>query len=137
MTAFVAASSALDKSSITMADIAQLPLVVRSGGTTVKELQRRGFKLNIAAQCEASEAVKAAVMGGLGIGLLNRDSIERDLANGDLKEISVPGLQEIEVQSFVIYDKRRPLSDVARDFRKLLLGNRGRKGHREFGYRHP
>jgi len=52
-----------------------LLLVVRSGGTTVKELLRRGFKLNIAAQCEVSEAVKAAVKRGLGVGLLNRDSI--------------------------------------------------------------
>ncbi|HXF77671.1 MAG TPA: LysR family transcriptional regulator [Usitatibacter sp.] len=127
MVAFVPAASSLHGRSVTMEDIAQLPLVVRSGGTTVKELVRRGFKLNIAAQCEASEGVKAAVKGGLGIGLLNRDSIERDLRSGDLKEIAVPGLQEIEVQSFIIYDKRRPLSEVARDFRKLLLGNRGRK----------
>ncbi|HEX4333590.1 MAG TPA: LysR family transcriptional regulator [Usitatibacter sp.] len=142
MIAFVPATSALHARNVAVMDIAQLPLVVRSGGTTVKELLRRGFKLNIAAQCEASEAVKAAVKGGLGVGLLNRDSIERELANGDLKEISVPSLREMVVQSFIIYDKRKPLSDVACDFRELLLGNRSRKvvagkvarrGHKESG----
>ncbi len=127
MTAFVPAASSLGARCATLEDIAQLPLVVRRGGTTVKELQRRGFKLNIAAQCEASEAVKAAVKGGLGVGLLNRDSIERDLANGDLKEICVPGLQDIDVQSFITYDKRKALSGVAQDFRKLLLESRSRK----------
>jgi DNA-binding transcriptional LysR family regulator len=143
MTAFVPAASSLDSRSVTLEDVARLPLVVRRGGTTVTELLRRGLKLNIAAQCEASEGVKAAVKGGLGVGLLNRDSIERDLANGDLKEICVPGLREIEVQSFIIYDKRKSLSGVAQDFRKLLLENRSRKieaprqGHREIEYRPP
>ena len=127
MTAFVPAASALHARSVTLEEIARLPLVVRRGGTTVKELQRRGFALNIAAQCEASQGVKAAVMGGLGVGLLNKDSIEHELASGDLKEISVPGLHEIDVQSFIIYDKRRSLSDAAQDFRKLLLETRGRK----------
>ena len=112
---------------MTLENFAQLPLIVRSGGTTVKELLRRGFKPNIAAQCEVSEAVKAAVRRGLGVGLLNRDSLERNLGNGDLVEIRVPSLQEIKVQSFIIYDKRRSLSSIAQDFRQLLLENRIKK----------
>jgi DNA-binding transcriptional LysR family regulator len=127
MTAFVPPVGSTVARSVTLEDLAKLPLVVRSGGNTVQELQRRGYKLSIAAQCEASEAVKAAVKGGLGVGLLNRDSIERDLMNGDLREIRVPGLEEIKVQSFIIYDKRRPLSAIAQDFRQLLLENRTRK----------
>jgi len=46
--------------------------------------------------------------------------------SGDLKEIHVPGLEKIKVQSFIIYDKRRPLSRIAEDFRQLLLDNRKR-----------
>ena len=127
MTAFVPAVSPLCGQKATLEDIVKLPLVVRSGGSTVKELQRRGYKLTIAAQCEASEAVKAAVKRGLGVGLLNRDHIERELASGDLREIRVSGLEEIKVQSFIIYDKRKPLGALARDFRQLLLEKRNRK----------
>lgn len=127
MIAFIPSGSSVTTKHVTLEEFAQLPLVVRSGGTTVKELLRRGFKINIAAQCEVSEAVKAAVKRGLGVGLLNRDSIERDLMTGDLVELSVLGLQEIEVQSFIIFDKRRPLSGIARDFRQLLLENRNKK----------
>jgi DNA-binding transcriptional LysR family regulator len=127
MTAFVPAGSPLSAHVVKLADVAKLPLVVRSGGSTVKELQRRGYRLNIAAQCEASEMVKAAVKRGLGVGLLNRDSIERELTDGDLKEVRVLGLEEIKVQSFIIYGKRRPLGAVARDFRQLLLEKRDRK----------
>jgi len=55
--------------------------------------------------------------------------------NGDLREVNIPGLQEIKVQSFIIYDKRRSLSPAAQDFRRLLLESRTRnvptkgKGH--------
>jgi DNA-binding transcriptional LysR family regulator len=124
MIVFIRSGSSLATKRVTLEDFAQLPLVVRSGGTTVKELLRRGFKLNIAAQCEVCEAVKAAVRRGLGAGLLNRDSLERDLGNGDLVEIRVPSPQEIK---FIIYDKRRSLSSIAQDFRQLLLENRIKK----------
>jgi len=124
MVAFVPSASSLAGRNVPLEDVAKLPLVVRSGGTTVTELLRRGFKLNIAAQCEVSEAVKATVRKGLGVGLLNRDSIECDLMNGDLREVHIPGLQEIKVQSFIIYDNRRSLSGVAQDFRQILLEKR-------------
>ena len=127
MTAFVPAVSPLCAHTVKLEDVVKLPLVVRSGGSTVKELQRRGYKLTIAAQCEASEAVKAAVKRGLGVGLLNRDSIERELSSGDLREVRVPGLEQVKVQSFIIYDKRKPLGALARDFRNLLLEKRNRR----------
>jgi DNA-binding transcriptional LysR family regulator len=127
MIAFVPARSSLGEHIVKLADVAKLPLVVRSGGSTVKELQRRGYKLNIVAQCEASEAVKDAVQRGLGVGLLNRDSIERELASGALREVRVPGLEKIKVQSFIVYGKRKPLDAVALDFRQLLLEKRDRE----------
>jgi len=121
MVAFVPSTSPLAGQKMALKDLAKLPLVVRSGGTTVRELLRRGFKLNIAAQCEVSEAVKAAVKKGLGVGLLNSDGVEHELMNGELRKIHIPDLQEIKVQSFIIYDKRRSLSAVAQDFRQILL----------------
>lgn len=124
MVAFVPSTSPLAGQKMALKDLAKLPLVVKSGGSTVRELLRRGLKLSIAAQCEVDEAVKAAVKRGLGVGLLNRDSIERDLVHGDLREVCVPALKRIRVQSFLIYDKRRSLSAVAQDFRQILLERR-------------
>ena len=54
------------------------------------------------AQCEVSEAVRVTVKKGLGMRLLTRDAVERDLMKGDLREVNIPGLQEIKVQSFII-----------------------------------
>jgi LysR family transcriptional regulator, low CO2-responsive transcriptional regulator len=124
--AFVPSTSPLAGRNIALKNVAKLPLVVRCGGGTVRELLRRGFKLNVAAQCEVPEAVKAAVKEGLGVGLLTRDSVKRDLMNGDLREVHIPGLREIKIQSFIIYDKRRCLSPVAQDFRRILLERRTR-----------
>jgi DNA-binding transcriptional LysR family regulator len=60
--------------------------------------------------------VKAAVKRELGVGILYRETVEADLKSGNFKILHVPELEKIRTKSFIIYNKSKPLSAVARDF---------------------
>jgi DNA-binding transcriptional LysR family regulator len=114
--AFTLAGSPLVGKKITLTELFQIPLVVRRRSSTLKELLKQGYKPNIAVQCDISEAVKAAVKRELGVGILYRETVEADLKSGNFKILHVPELEKIRTKSFIIYNKSKPLSAVARDF---------------------
>ncbi len=114
--AFALAKSPFIGKKISLEELFQIPLVVRRRSTTLRELLRQGYKPNIAVQCDVSEAVKAAVQRELGVGILYRDTVEADLKNRDLKILHVLDLEKIKTQSFIIYNRYKPLSAIAQDF---------------------
>ena len=114
--AFTLAGSPLVGKKITLTELFQIPLVVRRRSSTLKELLKQGYKPNIAVQCDISETVKAAVKRELGVGILYRETVEADLKSGNFKILHVPELERIRTKSFIIYNKSKPLSAVARDF---------------------
>jgi LysR family transcriptional regulator, low CO2-responsive transcriptional regulator len=118
--AFALSASPFVGKKITLEELFKMPLVVRRRSTTLKELLRQGYKPNIAVQCDVSEAVKAAVQRELGVGILYRETVEADLQTRGLKVLHVPELERIRTRSFIIYNKCKPLSDVARDFLQAL-----------------
>jgi DNA-binding transcriptional LysR family regulator len=117
--AFVPPDNPLCRKTLTLQELCRIPLVVRHGSSTVKELRRRGYELNFAAQFGAIEAVKTAVRGGMGVGVLFRSRLESELARGELKVIDVAEFRSIVLQSFVVYKRSRPSSN-ARKFLDLL-----------------
>jgi DNA-binding transcriptional LysR family regulator len=120
----LAKSPFVGKKKITLEELFQIPLVVRRRSTTLRELLRQGYKPNIAVQCDVSEAVKAAVQRELGVGILYRETVEADLKSRDLKILHVPDLEKMRTNSFIIYNKCKPLSGVARDFLHALRKSR-------------
>ena len=105
---------------LSLKELAQLPLVVRTGGRIEHALRSHRQAVNISVRCEASAAVKAAVGLGMGVGILYRNAVASRVANGTLKLIDVPELKEMGVQSYIIFHKRRPISPVAAEFRDML-----------------
>lgn len=111
---------------LTLAELAQAPLVIKKGNAgepsmaeqILKQVEKRGLKLNIIMRCDSPEAVKAAVKTGIGLGVSYRDILEPDI-RGNLKVIKVPELKT-QVNSFIIYHKDRPLSPSAQKFLTLL-----------------
>jgi DNA-binding transcriptional LysR family regulator len=87
----------------------------------LKQVERRGLKLNIIMYCDSPEAVKAAVKARIGLGISYRDIVEPDVRKGDLKVIKVPELKT-QINSFIVYHKERPLSPIAQEFLTLLRG---------------
>jgi DNA-binding transcriptional LysR family regulator len=122
--AFALAKSPFVGKKITLTELFQLPLIVRRRSTTLRELLRQGYKPNIAVQCDISEAVKAAVQRELGVGILYRSTVEADLKTRDLKILHVPELEKIRTKSFIIYNRGKPLSDIAQDFLRALRESR-------------
>ena len=74
------------------------------------------------------EAVKSAVLGGLGIGILFRSRVDPEIRRGEVAELEVPALNEIKTRSFIIYAKHRPLSSAAKEFLHTLRRIRSRAG---------
>jgi DNA-binding transcriptional LysR family regulator len=105
---------------LSLKELAQLPLVVRTGGRIEHALRSHRQPVNISVRCEASAAVKAAVGLGMGVGVLYRNAVASRVANGTFKLIDVPELKEMGVQSFIIFDKRKPISPIAAEFLGML-----------------
>jgi DNA-binding transcriptional LysR family regulator len=118
---------------LTMAELARAPLVIKKGreGTgriweVLRNLEGQGSKLNIVLYCESPEAAKSAVRAGIGVGILHKEIVAPDARRGDVKIIPVKDLK-MQVQTFIIYHKERPLSRYAQDFLVLLREWRRRK----------
>ncbi len=106
---------------VNLVELAESPLVCLTAGSIyLTELAKLGVQLNPAVQCAAADAVKASVYNGMGVGILHRECIENDIAAGRLKQIPVPELERLQVRSYIIYDKRRPLRPMAQAFLELL-----------------
>jgi DNA-binding transcriptional LysR family regulator len=105
---------------LSLRELSQLALVVKTGGRIEHALRSQRQTVNIAVRCEASAAVKAAVGLGMGVGVLYRDAVVSRVVNGTLKLIDVPELKEMGVQSFIIFDKRKPLPPTAAEFLEML-----------------
>jgi DNA-binding transcriptional LysR family regulator len=135
LVAFAAPTSPMVGKTVTAKEFAGGPLVVRKGRLILEELVRRGYHPNVAAKCEATEVVKGTVQRGMGVGILHSKSVEHDIESGLLKKINVPELKkQFERRSFIIYDKRKPLSGVAQDLLELLherAASRAQRPHKK------
>lgn len=135
MVVIVSKQNALSKKrKLTMAELAQAPLIVRTRRNSspsrqiMGELEQHGFEFNVLMKCDSAQGVKAAVAKGLGIGLLYRSHVEQEIRTGELKVLTVTGLKT-QVQSSIIYKAERPISSAAHEFLKLLRQFREPKQH--------
>jgi DNA-binding transcriptional LysR family regulator len=113
------------KNELTLAELAQGPLIIRkaSEGKTLdilRKIEDQGFQPEIFMECESAEAIKIAVMKGMGLGILYKDHVEPEVERGELKIVKVAGLKRIDTRSFIVYRKDKPLSQNAQDFLALL-----------------
>ena len=77
------------KSELSLAEVAQAPLIIKKGrqgrpSEFLRQIESQGFKLNVLMQCESGQAIKIAVMQGMGIAILYRDQVEAELEAGSL-----------------------------------------------------
>jgi DNA-binding transcriptional LysR family regulator len=124
--AFVGAGHPLAKlNQLTLSDLAQAPLIIRRGRLAktrqyLNQIEQKGFHLNILMECESAEAVKIATMKGMGVGIAYRDHVESEVQKREIKILKIPGLKRADAQSFVVYQKDKPLSPNAQAFLQLL-----------------
>jgi DNA-binding transcriptional LysR family regulator len=112
---------------VSFKQLCKQPLVLREAGSGLrhcfeKELGRFGLALGdleIALELGSNEAIKEAVLRGLGVAVLSSYAVERELKARQLVALKVTDLH-CDREMFVVWDRRRVLSAPARAFRIFL-----------------
>lgn len=113
---------------ISLDDLTKEPLVAREAGSgsekaLLRELQRINFnsgKLQIAARLGSNEAVRQVVAGGYGCAFVSERSVQRELASGELRQVSVGGMR-VERHFWLTRLRGRTASPAAEAVAELLF----------------
>jgi DNA-binding transcriptional LysR family regulator len=112
---------------VSLKELCKQPLVLWEAGSGLrhcfeKQLARLGKSLGdlqIALELGSNEAIKEAVLRGLGLAVLSSYAVEKELRAGQLVALKVTDLH-CDREMFVVWDRRRVLSAPARAFRFFL-----------------
>ena len=111
---------------VTPEDLVKFPLVVRTRNDDASRsekilgrLNKAGVKPNIAMRYESLDAVKASVKSGAGVGILHHDLIQEEVRRKEFSILKITGL-DLQVKSYILYAKKKPLSAAAQEFLSLL-----------------
>lgn len=108
--------------SITSAQLAELPYVSRESGSGTREVVDEYFRTNklqpedlhIAMELGSREAIKGAVEAGLGIAIVSRSTIQKELKLGDL--VAVPLHPRLIRPLSLVYAKEKFRSRLLQSF---------------------
>ncbi|HET8577181.1 MAG TPA: LysR substrate-binding domain-containing protein, partial [Methylomirabilota bacterium] len=109
---------------IAPAQLADQPLLMREEGSatrrvTERALQRAGITFRPAMELDHTEAIKQAVMAGLGVAFVSVHAVRGEVETGRLRALRLRGLR-IHRHFHVIHHQGRALSASARAFMQLL-----------------
>ena len=117
----------IGKKQIPMSVLQSQPFIVRELGSGNRLLLERLFKdlaldLNVRMELGSNEAIKQAVIGGLGVSLLSRSTLSNDPAQEGLTILDVEGFP-IRRHWYFVQQKEKKLSVVAETFHDFLLAH--------------
>ncbi|MBI2206483.1 MAG: LysR family transcriptional regulator [Candidatus Rokubacteria bacterium] len=104
--------------------LATQPMLTREEGSATRQvaeraLQRADVRFSIAMELDHPEAIKQAVMAGLGVAFVSIHAVRGEVATGRLRTLRVRGVA-IQRHFHVIHHEARTLSASARAFMELL-----------------
>lgn len=115
----------------------ELPLIFRENGSGTRKimetyLKKQGIHVLKKIELQSNEAVKQAVMAGLGYSIMPMIGIKNELKNGQLAIIPRSGLPITTTWKLIWHKEKNP-SPVAKAFTNYLIENREsiRKNHFE------
>lgn len=118
-----AAGPWLRRRRISIEELLRLPLIQREVGSGSRRCLERALdrvglsptRLTVALELGSNEAIQEAVLQGLGVAVLSRRAVEKEVAAGRLRALPVGGLT-LERDMFVAWDRRRALPTAAQLF---------------------
>lgn len=118
----------LSKKKLTKEDLKSLPLIFRENGSGTRSVMEAFFnknKITVLKKMEltSNEAVKQAVLAGLGLSIMPLIGIRNELKSGELKIIPTEGLP-IKTKWRLIWLKEKQLSPVAKTFIEFVKKNK-------------
>jgi len=119
-------------------DVSELPIIYRELGAGTRIMLETYFRdlakpPRIKMELTSTEAVKQAVMAGLGVSVLSLYSMHFELQEGLIKVISAEGFP-LQTQWRLVWLKRKPLSPVAKAYISHLRENIAGVISRYFGW---
>lgn len=113
-----------NEKNISLTRIAQEPFLMREPGSGTRIAAERlfveqGIKLKVRMELGSNEAIKQAIVGGLGVSVLSKHTLSLDAPMGQLAVLDVQGFP-IERHWYVAYSSGKQLSVVARTFLDYL-----------------
>lgn len=121
--------SNLGKSSLALADLKTERFVLREPGSGTRlaldrHFRHHRFKPQIRMELGSNEAVKEAVAGGLGLGVVSAHALKSGASRAGVAVLDVAGFP-LSSRWHVVYPAKRILSPVAEAFKAELLAARG------------
>jgi len=113
------------ESNISIDRLAQEPLIVREPGsgirnTSMKVFSERGLTPNIRMELGSNEAIKHAVVGGLGVAILSLHTLSLEGVNGPIEVLDVEDFP-IKRKWFLVHQKNKKLSSITKAFIEFAL----------------
>jgi DNA-binding transcriptional LysR family regulator len=118
------------KQKVTVDQLAAHPLIVREAGSGLrhcfeKSLERAGrsaTELRVALELGSNEAIKEAVLRGVGVAVLSVLAVQKEIKSGSLHVLEVEDIR-CDREMFVVQDRRRVPPLTARLFLSFLDAN--------------
>jgi DNA-binding transcriptional LysR family regulator len=115
------------RESLPLSELRGLPLVLREAGSGSRWCLERAMEkavgsvadLQVALEMGSNEAIKEAVLRGMGLAVLSTHAVAREVESGLLRTLPVAGLA-LEREMFAVWDRRRALPAPAQLFLDLL-----------------
>lgn len=109
---------------ISLERLAQEPLILREPGSGIRDITMRVFRehnLNPKVRMElgSNEAIKHAVVGGLGVAVLSLHTLTLEGATGPVDVLDVEGFP-MQRKWYLVYSKERELSMIAQTFLEFI-----------------
>jgi DNA-binding transcriptional LysR family regulator len=119
---------AFSRAEVGWSDIHDLPMVWRELGSGIRAtvelaMTRCGYHVDELFELAGSEAVKEAIVAGLGVGFLSSLATTRELEEGLLFKLELHGLGSLSRRFSLVSAPTELLSIPARNFRALVLGS--------------
>lgn len=121
--------------SVTVEKLAKIPLIMREEGSGTRQVVQDMFKarnLSPTILYEASnlEFIKELLISGEAASFIVRPAVEKELAQGILKEIRISGI-DLTMDANILYIDDKTLSRAARAFLGVLTKEQGLAGPKE------
>ncbi len=118
--------------------LSELPLIYREDGSATRNamesfISRNRFPVRKKIELTSNEAVKQAVIAGLGCSIMPLIGIKNELKNGDLQIINIKGLP-ISTTWHLIWLKSKRLSPSAKAYLEYITGEKERITNENFGW---
>jgi len=115
---------------ISLQRLAQEPFIIREAGSGTRMAVEQFFaenrvEMNVEMEIGSNEAIKHAIVGGLGISVLSRHVLALEGTRGPLTILDVEGFP-IQRHWYIVYPSTKQLSVVASTFLEYLL-NEGKQ----------